>query len=113
MTQRQIPIQGAAHEGCASCASSASCASLDDPDRALRDAGWVQRTTIGEPRLSELADNYRAMGYDVHVAYFSTPDGDAGCTSCFDAADPADARQTWGTVYVRRRPGAAQPDEPF
>ena len=67
-------------------------------------AGWVRRTTIGEPRLSEIAENYRLMGYEVHVEYFDTgaagEAGDGGCTTCYE--DGAAATQEWGTVYVRQ-----------
>ena len=27
--------------------------------------GWAKQTTIGEPRLSELVELYRALGYEV------------------------------------------------
>lgn len=85
----------------------------------LQAEGWILRTTIGEPRLSEVAENYRAMGHEVHVEYFDTAaagavqdDGAAGCTTCFDAADTVDAGQRWGSIYVRRgQPGARQDDE--
>jgi hypothetical protein len=86
----------------------------------LQQQGWILRTTIGEPRLSEVVENYRAMGYEVHVEHFGTirpngSGGDAGesCTTCFDAADKTDARQAWGSVYVRARQGADRNEDLF
>ncbi len=102
-----------------SCSSGSSCASGgaaaaagNDPSAKLAQQGWILRTTIGEPRLSEVVENYRAMGYEVHVEHFGTIRSDAAggaegesCTTCFDAADRANASQAWGSVYVR--PGQA------
>ena len=97
---------------CSSCSSGGAAADSNDPSVKLAQQGWILRTTIGEPRLSEVVDNYRAMGYQVHVEHFgpirtdaSTKEGDAACTTCFDAADRTKAAQAWGSVYVR--PGRA------
>lgn len=105
-------------------ASGGSCGSSCGPsggdgamDKLMRE-GWILRTTIGEPRLSELVENYKSMGYDVHVEYFgdaaqSSADGE-GCTTCFDAADRSDEKQRWGSVYVRPgKPGASGDDDLF
>jgi hypothetical protein len=77
-------------------------------DRLLRE-GWRRQTTIGEPRLSEIAENYRAMGYEVHVESWQT-EGD-GCTTCLDE-DQATGK-VLGTVYTRRSSSAAPQDELF
>ena len=78
------------------------------------------RTTIGEPRLSEVAENYRAMGHEVHVEYFTLPqqessgegNGESSCTTCFDAPGATEANQAWGSIYVRAgQPGARKDDE--
>lgn len=91
-----------------SCSAGGAAADSNDPAAKLAQQGWVLRTTIGEPRLSEVVENYRAMGYDVHVEYFGTIRADAStsvdgesCTTCFDAADRSVASQAWGSVYVR------------
>lgn len=98
-----------------SCSAGSSCSSgggaaadSSDPAVKLAQHGWILRTTIGEPRLSEVVENYRAMGYEVHVEHFGTirsdeagsGDGES-CTTCFDAADRSVASQTWGSIYVR------------
>lgn len=103
--------------GCASaCASASTCSSAsacssDDPGVRLAQQGWIRRTTIGEPRLSEIAENYRTMGYEVHVEHFRTAGDEGECTTCYDAADQSGAGEVWGTVYVRHRPAADGGDE--
>ena len=98
-----------------SCASGSSCSSgggvsedSNDPSVRLGRDGWILRTTIGEPRLSEVVENYKAMGFEVHVEHFGTAsadpkanDSDASCTTCFDLADKSNPSQAWGSVYVR------------
>ena len=127
MAQVFIPITQASQPtggGCSSAAScpsassacsSGGCSSENDPEFLLQQQGFMRRTTIGEPRLSEVVENYKAMGYEVHVEYFADADNNAAdgsaCTTCFDAADKSDAKQVWGTVYVRR--GAPTEMYPF
>lgn len=112
---------GSSCASASSCASSSSCGSAatdtNDPSFRLQQEGWVLRTTIGEPRLSEVAENYRAMGHEVHVEYFTVPqpepsaDGSA-CTTCFDAPEARDTQQVWGSIYVRPgKPGARKDEE--
>ncbi|MBI5908952.1 MAG: hypothetical protein HY848_03220 [Betaproteobacteria bacterium] len=73
------------------------------------------RTTVGEPRLSQVAENYRAMGFEVHVEYFG--DGSAGNergssgNTYNDAADKSDACRDWGSVYVRSGRPAGRSDQ--
>ena len=45
-----------------SCSAGGGAADSNDPEFKLAQEGWVLRTTIGEPRLSEVVDNYRSMG---------------------------------------------------
>lgn len=111
----------------ASCSSGSSCSSgggaaadSNDPAAKLAREGWILRTTIGEPRLSEVVDNYRAMGYEVHVEHFGTIRADAAvsaeaesCTTCFDSADRSVASQAWGSVYVRPGQAPERNDELF
>ncbi|MDP2132982.1 MAG: hypothetical protein Q8J99_05170 [Sulfuritalea sp.] len=80
------------------------------PEDALLKEGWVRQTTIGEPRLSEIVNNYKAMGFEVHVEEFKT-EGESGCTTCFDAGQGMGF--SYGTVYVRKRGDAAAEDELF
>jgi hypothetical protein len=80
------------------------------PEDALLKDGWKRQTVIGEPRLSEIVQNYKAMGFEVHVEEFKT-EGDAGCTTCFDAGQGMGFM--YGTVYIRKRGEAAGDDELF
>jgi hypothetical protein len=128
-----IPIVQAGSASASACASAASCSSASscgasscgpsdstDPAFVLQQQGWILRTTIGEPRLSEVVENYRAMGYEVHVERFGMTPAGAGaksdgesCTVCFDAADKSQASQVWGSVYVRPGGSADKNDELF
>ena len=76
---------------------------------ALLKAGWLRQTTIGEPRLSEIVQNYKAMGFEVHVEEFKT--NGEGCNTCFDAGQ--EMGFSYGTVYVRKRNEPAGEDELF
>lgn len=76
----------------------------DVEDRLLRQ-GWKRLTTIGEPRLSEIADAYRGMGFEVHVEVWKS-EGD-GCNTCLDA--DTEMGKVLGTVYTR--PGKSQPKD--
>jgi hypothetical protein len=71
--------------------------------------GWVRQTTIGEPRLSEIVQNYKAMGFEVHVEEFKA-EGE-GCNTCFDAGQ--EMGFSYGTVYVRKRAATTDEDELF
>ena len=68
--------------------------------------GWVKKTTIGEPRLSEIVENYRNMGYEVHVVEHPVEETGDSCNTCFSAG--AEAGKMYGDVYVR---GKAKPLE--
>ncbi len=61
--------------------------------------GYVRRTTIGEPRLSELVAEYERIGFDVQVIEHRAQTDDCGV--CFDAGK--EAGQVFGDVYVRNR----------
>jgi hypothetical protein len=124
-----IPIvqAGSSCASASSCSSGSSCGASScgptdstDPASLLQQQGWILRTTIGEPRLTEVVENYRAMGYEVHVERFGTATADTAgkadaesCTVCFDAADKSKASQVWGSVYVRPGRGADKNDELF
>lgn len=111
----EVTMVGGSCSAASSCSAGSSCSSgggvsedSNDPSVRLGKEGWILRTTIGEPRLSEVVENYQAMGFEVHVERFGTSsadhkasDGDAACTTCFDVADKSNPSQAWGSVYVR------------
>lgn len=80
-----------------------------DKEVELLKDGWVKQNTIDEPRLSEVVETYRVLGYEVHVEEFRIQAG--GCTTCFDAGKGTG--QVYGTVYIRKRADARQEAELF
>lgn len=75
------------------------------------------RTTVGEPRLSQVAENYRAMGFEVHVECFGagSAGNEGGSTGNphNGAADKSTVSQDWGSVYVRPGQPAGGGDQAF
>jgi len=76
-------------------------------EAALLENGWEKKTTIGEPRLTELAESYAALGWEVHVERY-TADG-RSCNTCFDAGD--EVGQVHGVIYVRKAGGRPVQDD--
>jgi len=68
---------------------------------ACADDGWQRLSTLSEPRLSEMAENYRQLGYEVEVR--DVQNSADGCNTCFDAG--REIGQVFGTLYVRRSEG--------
>ena len=60
--------------------------------------GWLRRTTIDEPRLSELVDLYEELGFEVVLRPPSPDELGAECSECY-MADPDRFR----TIYTRPR----------
>ena len=65
---------------------------------ALSNSGWQRQATYDEPRLSEMADMYREIGFEVRLEPFN-PDEEPGCSSCM-AANP----ERYKTIYTRQKP---------
>jgi NifB/MoaA-like Fe-S oxidoreductase len=64
----------------------------------LEKQGWVKRTTIDEPRLSEIIEEYESLGFEVHLEPVKLEDLDEKCRSCY--VNNVDRIKT---VYVRKR----------
>jgi len=58
--------------------------------------GWADRGTFDEPRLSEVVDEYREIGFAVRVEPFE-PAAAFGCAACMLAAP-----ELYKTVYTRK-----------
>ena len=84
------------------CSSNPATAREANSDRnnALQAEGWIARSTIDEPRLSEIANTYRDIGYEVKIVYSDTDALDEDCTLCFDGLTASNRR--WGTAHVRK-----------
>jgi hypothetical protein len=73
----------------------------------LVNAGWEKRFVACEPRLSEMVDMYREIGFEVLLeplparedpsAEEASSCEDKGCTACFDA-DP----ERYRVIFTRR-----------
>jgi len=80
----------------------------DAGEEELIRAGWRKQSTLSEPRLSEVAEGYRSMGYEVHLQpYRAGP----GCNTCFDAGEALG--QKHATVWIRGGGSARGDDELF
>jgi len=57
----------------------------------LLNSGWERRFIASEPRLSEMVEMYREIGFEVHLEPLPSKEEadaqgceDSGCTVCFD-----------------------------
>ena len=62
--------------------------------------GWVKRSILDEPRLTEVAEMYRSIGFEVAVLPLELNSME-GCTSCLDGSIGR-----YCVVYTRDRDGA-------
>ena len=58
--------------------------------------GWERQNTLDEPRLSEVAEMYREIGFEVRIEPFD-PDRETGCTECMKAS-----AEKYKTIYTRK-----------
>ena len=69
---------------------------------------WRKKSTLVEPRLSELVRAYRRLGYEIHLEPFD-PSQQADCSGCMKVA-----AVKYKTIYVRKiTAGQAGKDESF
>lgn len=59
--------------------------------------GWQRQTTMDEPRLSEIAEAYEEIGFEVHLEPFH-PEQETGCTECMKLNS-----ERYKTIYTRRK----------
>jgi len=59
----------------------------------LISAGWERRFIACEPRLSEMVEMYKEIGFEVHLEPLPSKEEmdqagceESGCTACYDAA---------------------------
>lgn len=60
--------------------------------------GWEKKITYDEPRLSEIVEMYREIGYDVHLEPFIAEDS-PGCAECMK-----ESPDKYQTIYIREKP---------
>jgi len=66
------------------------------PADSLVQEGWERQNTLDEPHLSEVAELYREIGFEVRIEPFD-PDRESGCTECMKAS-----AEKFQTIYIRR-----------
>ncbi len=59
--------------------------------------GWIRRFTSEEPRLSEMKEVYKNLGFEVTVAD-GAPGEDGDCRSCFESPG---LEGKYKTIYTR------------
>jgi len=62
----------------------------------LKIQGWEKRFTIDKPRLSEMVEQYKELGFEVLLEPVDLSSEE--CTSCI-AVDP----KRYKTIYTRKR----------
>ena len=69
------------------------------PEENLIKEGWQKQATYDEPRLSEMVDMYKEIGFEVHLEPFNAAN-ENGCTDCM-----ASFPEQFKTIYTRRKNG--------
>ena len=69
-------------------------------EKELEKEGWIKQTTIGEPRLSEIAELYESLGYEVWLEPVMLDELDEDCRRCYELEG-----DKVKTVYVRKKKG--------
>ena len=63
----------------------------------LMEEGWEMRSTMDEPRLSELIEMYEELGLEVHLEPFN-PENETGCIECMKALP-----ERYKTLFTRKK----------
>ena len=59
--------------------------------------GWEKQATYDDPRLSEMVEMYRQIGFEVHLEPFKAENED-GCTGCMQSTP-----DLYKTIYTRKK----------
>jgi hypothetical protein len=65
-------------------------------EQELNKEGWEKRFTIDEPRLSEMVEQYRELGFEVLLDPVDTSSEE--CTTCITAF-----HDRYKTIYTRKK----------
>ncbi len=68
---------------------------LTTRENELTRAGWKKRSTLDEPRLSEVVQAYREIDFEIHLEPFHFEEGQ-DCVECMKVSP-----QKHSTVYTR------------
>jgi hypothetical protein len=64
----------------------------------LEKQGWIKRTILEEPKLSEIIKEYYSLGFDVHLEPVTLEDLDQRCDICYK-----NQIEKFKTVYIKKR----------
>jgi hypothetical protein len=67
-------------------------------EKKLGKEGWIEQTTIGEPRLSEIVELYKSLGYEVRLEPVKLDELDEECRKCYEGEI-----DEVKTVYVKKK----------
>jgi hypothetical protein len=59
--------------------------------------GWEKKTVSDEPRLSEIVEMYKEIGFEVHLEPFNSEE-ERGCTDCMKASP-----EKYKIIYTRKK----------
>ena len=59
--------------------------------------GWKKQSTYDEPRLSELIEIYKEIGFEVHLEPFD-PEEEPGCAECMKISP-----ERYKTIYTCKK----------
>jgi hypothetical protein len=68
--------------------------------------GWKKRSTLDEPRLSEMVAAYEGVGFEVRIEPLGL-EPENGCIDCMRASP-----ETHGTIYTRKKRSASRRQHP-
>ena len=66
------------------------------PEKKLIKQGWEKQATYDNPRLSEMVEMYKEIGFEVHLEPFNA-ENDIGCSSCMQLMP-----DLFKTIYTRK-----------
>ena len=66
-------------------------------EQELAREGWAKRVTYDDPRLTEIAQIYKDLGFEVHLEPFD-PDTEPGCVECMRCTP-----DRYKTIYTRKK----------
>lgn len=66
----------------------------------LREQGWIKRSALDEPRLGEIVDLYKSLGFEVRLEPAHPGDLGADCSMCY-----SESCHKFTMIYTRKISG--------
>ena len=64
----------------------------------LEKKGWIKRTILEDPKLSEIVEEYYSLGFDVHLEPVTLEDLDQNCDICYK-----NQIEKFRIIYIKKR----------